>query len=271
MHNHMNLRGNMNRQILLKWSTCALCVLTVSLNGNGIDAPEPKPVPKPKEEHVGINSRPMDKEEKEEFEQIVKNEQCSKTPSSFKGKPLDCNKSDQLSKKEIKAGCCYSGRPNFYVPEDGYELSYALPSRKQAIMEDGSSWKTKPSDTYKLHDWHPNDFLVITQNRNWWSSRKFPYLIMNQDSNQTVEVYLHDGPVVNDPMHYKIHVIDYHTDELVINNLTQWKVYSRDHSILSKWRKEDTIIIGVNTGWGTSMPNILINVNQLNHVRAKRI
>lgn len=171
-------------------------------------------------------------------------------------------------KKKARAGAWFSADPKVYLPQDGHYLINASTQRKAITLEDGTVWKVRNSDLWKLLNWKSNDFLFITQNNSWFSS--FQYQIINHVSHESIEVYLYEGPVINGEHTNYIFAMDLDVGEIVFDNNACWKLCEADYSIYQKWGVNDPIIIGINTGWRSEYTHILINVNKPEYcVRAK--
>ena len=91
---------------------------------------------------------------------------------------------------------------------------------------------------------------------------------MNLNTNVTVQVNLFAGPLYNGIYTYYITGIDYVNDLVYLNDGSSWGISVFDSSTSAKWFLNDTVILGVNNDPLSIRPNILINVNMLNYVRA---
>ena len=135
-------------------------------------------------------------------------------------------------------------------------------------IEDGSIWQVSPFDTDLVHCWCADDVVTITQNRHWFSS--YQYRIVNKNNGASIAVNLSLGPIIDGEHSLQITNIDHYNDLLVLSDRSQWKISSRDRYLFSEWTLGDYIILGVNSGWDSSCPFILINSNMNNHLRAKQ-
>lgn len=133
-------------------------------------------------------------------------------------------------------------------------------------LHDGSEWLVKYSDRYKTLDWLASDTAHITKNSAWFSS--YYYCLTNHMTGAQIEVNMLKGPIYNGVHTHWIIAIDYFNCELVLEDGSHWKIASSDYVTHKKWLINDTVIIGVEDSWWSSKPNILINVNMLNHVSA---
>ncbi len=135
------------------------------------------------------------------------------------------------------------------------------------MLEDGSTWTTSKSDAHKTLNWLTSDLVVITANKDWFSS--YMFRITNQNTGVSVKCNLSLGPIYNGIYTHWIVGINYFTQEICLEDGSIWKISGFDSSISDKWLVNDTIIIGVNDGFlSSSRPNILINVNTLTFARA---
>lgn len=134
-------------------------------------------------------------------------------------------------------------------------------------LEDGSVWAVSSSDSYKTMNWLTTDLLVITPNHEWFSI--YEYCVTNQNTGMTVRVNMVLGPLFDALFRHWIVAIDYVSDRVWLDDGSVWDLALGDYSAFQKWLPGDTVIIGVNDGWFSSYnPNILINVNVLNHARS---
>ena len=53
------------------------------------------------------------------------------------------------------------------------------------FLEDGSSWKIRPSDWYLFDDWKINDFIILGYNDSWLSSHE--YILINVNMNHHIQ------------------------------------------------------------------------------------
>ena len=132
-------------------------------------------------------------------------------------------------------------------------------------FEDGSIWTVCSSDRYQTLDWMTGDAIIILPNNSLFSS--FKYRLVNLNTGANIRVDLTLGPIYNGLFTHWILAIDYVFREIFLEDGSVWKISSLDDSILYKWLPNDTIIIGINDGWLSSLnPNMLINVNMNNYV-----
>ncbi len=135
------------------------------------------------------------------------------------------------------------------------------------VLEDGSTWKASKRDMSKIANWQPTDTVVITTNKQWFSS--YMFCITNRNAGVSVKCNLHGGPVNFGICSHWIIAINPYTKEVCLEDGSLWNLSAFDAPILSKWLVNDTIIIGLNDGLRCeSKPNILINVNTLTHAKA---
>jgi len=124
-----------------------------------------------------------------------------------------------------------------------------------------------PTDLDKLPNWKANEFILVTQNRNWFS--RYLYRIINHSRQESVEVYLHEKPEIDGEHSHSIFAMNFDKGKVVLNNTTVWELYQTDYYTYRNWAINDLIIIGINTGWGSEYTHILINVDTDSWVRAK--
>lgn len=131
-------------------------------------------------------------------------------------------------------------------------------------LSDGSIWKVSSKDTFKILSWLNTDLLVITQNRNIFSS--YSYKIVNQMTGAEVRVNMFLGPIYNSPLTRWIVAVDYTHRQIFLDDNSVWKMSWIEGGIIKRWMPNDTVIIGVNGGLCSKKnPNILINVNTLEY------
>lgn len=154
----------------------------------------------------------------------------------------------------------------FYTSHAGaFHRAYSVGIYGDPIeLEDGSVWSVYSRDAYKTLNWLPSDLIVITPNRSWFST--YGYRLTNQYTGVSVEANLTLGPIYNAPCTHWIVGVDYYTNVVYLEDGTVWNMSYFSESTVRKWVVNDTVIIGINDGWlSSSNPNILINVNMLNH------
>jgi hypothetical protein len=136
------------------------------------------------------------------------------------------------------------------------------------ILEDGSVWEISLKHAQTILDWLDIDIIIITQNNSWTS--KHNYNFINQRTKETVSTNLIESPLISSEYFHKIKAIDYFRGEIVLENNIRWKICSSDIFLVKDWLLDDGIIVGINTGWESSFPNILINVSVNKFVRSKQ-
>jgi|GEM_PF-6940330 len=207
----------------------------------------------------------MDRQEQENTNNNDENSEESQLNVVFNSdssKNLTNNLSMNMKTKGI-----FNYDPVVFLPEDGHFLISASTQRKAVTIEDGSVWKVKNSDLYRLLNWQPNDFMFITQNKSWFSS--YSYRLINHTTKESVEAFLYEGPVINGEFTNFVFAMDLDVGEIVFDDNTVWDLCEADYSTYRNWAINDTIIIGINTGWRSEYTHILINVNTDNWVRAR--
>ncbi|HEY4832719.1 MAG TPA: hypothetical protein VIH61_09205, partial [Waddliaceae bacterium] len=132
-------------------------------------------------------------------------------------------------------------------------------------LEDGSIWTVSSNDRYKTLDWMTGDVIIVLPNNSLFSS--YYYCLVNLNTGATAKVNLTLGPIFNGIFTHWIVAINYAYREICLEDGSVWKISSLNDSILYKWLPNDTVIIGVNSGWLSCInPNMLINVNINNYV-----
>lgn len=128
-------------------------------------------------------------------------------------------------------------------------------------LEDFSVWAVNPNDSYKVFNWLTSDQLIVRPN-SWWCSASYPFIIENVETGSTIEVSLFTylNPVYHTVYNHVITGYDDYQRMFWLEDGTAWSVDSWDYS--TNWKIGHTVIIGINTGFGSSVnPNILINAN----------
>lgn len=153
----------------------------------------------------------------------------------------------------------------FYTSHPGaFHRPYQIGIYGESIeFDDGSVWTVSPRDSYITLNWLLSDLLVVTPNHSWISS--YNYRITNQNTGTSVCVDLTLGPIYNAPYTHWIIGIDYYNNIVYLEDGTVWYMSLYDSCKIKNWIINDTVIIGINDSWLTTKPNILINVNMLNH------
>lgn len=169
---------------------------------------------------------------------------------------------------EETAGCYNCDCSSIYFPNFCHRIVVLSVFGDSVGIEDGSIWQVSPFDTDLVHCWCADDVVTITQNRHWFSS--YQYRIVNKNNGASIAVNLSLGPIIDGEHSLQITNIDHYNDLLVLSDRSQWKISSRDRYLFSEWTLGDYIILGVNSGWDSSCPFILINSNMNNHLRAKQ-
>lgn len=194
-----------------------------------------------------VNTRPISSEDKALFFQRMEKE--------------------SLKTNKVKTKAFFSTLPVIYLPEDGQYLIEASIQRKAVILDDCSVWRVNPTDLNKFPNWKAGDFLLITQNRNWFSH--YNYRIINHSRQESMEAYLHEKPDINGKHSHSIFAMNFDNGKLVFKNNSVWELCQSDYSTYRNWAINDLIIVGINTGWQSDYTHILINIDTDSWVRAK--
>lgn len=149
-----------------------------------------------------------------------------------------------------------------------HQPHYITPLGDVIRLEDGSEWAVRYSDRNNTLDWYTSDRLIITPNHDWFSS--YDYRINNESTGAVVRVNLITAPYYNGVFTHWIVAIDYTHKQVCLEDGSVWSISVWDGAELSRMALEDTIIIGTNDSWfKSSRPNILINVDTLEFVKAR--
>lgn len=140
---------------------------------------------------------------------------------------------------------------------------------EQVQLQDGSIWSIYPDERYKVLNWLPTDVVVIMPNHSWLTGSSYPYRLVNQNTGvsaiATLDLFL--VPAYHSLYNHIIVAYDDANQMICLEDGSTWKVTFWDYS--TRWKIGHTIIIGVNDGSASSSyPNILINADRLEYVRA---
>lgn len=136
-------------------------------------------------------------------------------------------------------------------------------------LEDGSIWSIDPSHHHRTKDWISADLVVIMPNSSWFSLNN--HKLINLSTGVEARADLVVPPTFNGLHTYWIRAIDPIERKIRLNDGSSWQVTRWDDAVIKDWLINDTVIIGVNDGWFTGQPNILINVDTSSHARGKVI
>ena len=204
------------------------------------------------DEHVPTNIRAMSDQELSEIHSKHQNEAL-----------LD-NSGDTIYSQSN-----YGYYPIVYCPISCHLMSGISVLGDSIMIEDGSAWQVSSFDQYEVRYWLENASLVITQNREWFSS--YDYRIINCDTGTSVTVNLLDGPIIDHENSHCIEAIDTIQGVIVSDpDDLHWAISPRDLDLITNWVPGDYVIIGINSGWDSSYDCILINVATGTYVRAKQ-
>lgn len=125
-------------------------------------------------------------------------------------------------------------------------------------LEDGSIWSVSYGDRWKTIGWLRDDVIAIFPNTSWFGT---DFRMVNQNTGDTIDVDLRYGPTFGNIFTYKIVSVDYINAIVYLQDST-WAISINDETVIYSWHAGDTVIIGHNDGWNSSIrPHILINVN----------
>ena len=171
---------------------------------------------------------------------------------------------DEMQQKQ--ANFIYDRFPMVYVGNDVHTLVAVSALGDSVEIEDGSVWKVSTYDGFKAKGWRSSDPLTITQNHSWFSS--YTYRIVNRNTGASIDANLFLGPFTNGAYSRYVQSIDLTQGLVTLTDNTHWEVSDSDKSTFRNWMANDSVIIGVNTGWDSACEGLLINVTTNNHVRA---
>jgi len=214
-------------------------------------------------------------ERAEPMEQQVARLQAQEDLITENKKTDSTKKSKKLKKKNIQISKNLFSTNTFYTTHPGAYQNLASVSFLGDSVElmDGSIWAVSTLDAYKTISWLHSDVIVITQNHSWFSS--YFYRLTNQNTGESVAVKMYLGPIspaLNGIFTHWIVSVDYYHNTVYLEDGSTWRMSAFDRGAVDKWLVNDIVIIGVNDGWlSSSNPNILINVNMLNHAAGSTI
>jgi len=209
------------------------------------------------DDNAPVGIRPMSNEVLNELNAAKENEETTHSDESIA----------PAATTEETAGC-YPSDSFIYVPNSCHWVVALSAIGDSVSIEDGSIWQANPFNSYAVLSWYLNDIVTITQNQSWFSS--YQYLLVNKNNGTSVAVNLSLGPIIFCEHSLQIIDIDPFNGILVLSDQSHWKISSLDYYLFSEWALRDYIILGVNSGWDSSSPYLLINSNMNNHIRAKQ-
>lgn len=185
------------------------------------------------------------------------------------------NKKNELKNEDVKTEAANLLNPLqaaiHYTSHSGvyHFLAYVDFLNEKIQLEDGSIWRISSSDLYKTANWLTTDTIIITPNHSWLSQDAYNFRFTNRATGTSIAVQLSVflSPIYHTIYNYQIAAYDDTNSMIWLNDGSVWSVSIWDYS--QKWQIGDTIIIGNNDGYfSNTKPNILINANLLNSVRA---
>lgn len=164
--------------------------------------------------------------------------------------------------------CYYCDNILSYSPS--HHWLYSISEYPNSItIDDGSVWQIDFRQADLLRNWLPNDSIVITQNRDWFSS--YDYHIINKNLGTSIPANLSLGPILDNPYSRYIVFVDRFNRVVMLSDNSRWSISIFDEQLLNQWALNDSIIIGENSGWDFAHPYILINVNMNHSIRVKQL
>lgn len=127
------------------------------------------------------------------------------------------------------------------------------------LFEDGSKWQISYSDQLEVVCWLPGDVVYVTQSDGFLSV--YNYMIINETRGTVIYANRISKPCYNGFYTRYIVSIDRYADRIMLNDGSLWNVSWIDDSIMQRWMENDTVIVGINSGFDClAYPFILINV-----------
>jgi hypothetical protein len=154
------------------------------------------------------------------------------------------------------------------TPSYDHTINNILNFCEDIELEDGSHWQVAPPDVYKVVGWKPNETVIVTPNRSWFSFYSSGYYLTNTTQDSYVRVNLTGSPVPFGPVSHWVTSMDKYNGFLFFDNGSCWKISVSDLDLFQSWSINDYVIFGYNDEWLASTDYILINVRLKNHVRA---
>ena len=191
----------------------------------------------------------------------------------FEIKKQDFQKNENIKTKQSFAS---NYLPPVIYDNDAHNICAIALKGNHVDIEDGSRWIVKPGYRNEALSWDETDPIAIVRNDSFIASYflGYTYKMINTYTKTYIEVKLHLGPLLDNPLTLQVKNINTISDEIVLSDNSYWQIDSSDSALFNKWLIGDTIIAGTNEnpGWfHRSYKNILINVNLLEDVRAKRL
>lgn len=165
---------------------------------------------------------------------------------------------NQEKEERITSDVHYHHNGNYSHP-GAFHRPHCVSSFGETIeLEDGSIWSVSYGDRWKTISWLRDDVITIFPNTSWFGT---DFRMVNQNTGDTVDVDLRYGPVLGNIFTYKIVDIDYMNGIVYLQD-SSWAISINDETVIYSWHVGDTVIIGHNDGWNSTIrPHILINVN----------
>lgn len=123
-------------------------------------------------------------------------------------------------------------------------LSNVGEDKKCIQLSNGSEWDISLFDRYKLDQWTKDHPIFITQNPSWGTG--YRYRLINSETGTFVEAALSSNSLLSTCS--KIKTLHPSKNALEFNDGTLWEISESDASLLEKWKTEDPLIAGFNTG-----------------------
>lgn len=175
---------------------------------------------------------------------------------------------EQQEREERDMGYFTDSPLGFYPPATRY-IAEISPYTDTIRLDDGSLWRTNPSNRSDLFRWAVNDMVVISQNTSWFSS--FRFRLTNRTAQSYAQAELSLGPILGGALTHRAIAVDPFNGQIILENGSRWEIAYADNSVFSQWLINDTIMIGMNRSWFSSGDFILIDVESNSFVRANLV
>lgn len=169
--------------------------------------------------------------------------------------------------QQVEASTYYSGF-DLYTSHEGamHHVVAITPNGNEITLVDGSTWRVRSSDCYRVLNWLTTDEILITPNSSFFSL--YDYKMINRSTGAEVKANLLLQPVLGAADTYQITGFNDNYDYIYLNDGSVWAISPYDHALYNKWMIGDLIIVGSNSGWDRhSRPNVLINATYNSYIR----
>lgn len=154
-----------------------------------------------------------------------------------------------------------------YNPHSLHHINSLDPRRNYVELEDGSKWGIDPDYAEETLSWRVGDTVVISPNYKMFSSSL--YKIKNLYIDNELRTDLLADPTPYGPYSYWIVDIQPESHTIVLQDGSVWDIASSSDSVLTEWKKEDQIIVGMSRTWVSSYNIVLIHARSEGFAYAK--